>query len=164
MHRSLHIIDIENLAGTEHANIEAIAVTSTNYRSSTRIGPMDQIVVGTNMDPTYRLTVGLEWPGAQVVSGHGPNGSDHALLTAVDPTWVVDRGFERVVIGSGDRCFASLGTTLKRAGVVVQVIARAHETHCSLWPASHRVVALPIAAAIALPAELVACEHLVAAA
>jgi len=168
MNRSLHLIDIENLAGADHANLDAVDRASADYRRSAEIGPMDQIVVGTNMCPTYRLTVGLGWPGARVVSGHGPDGADQALLAAVDPAWVIARGFARVVIGSGDGCFAELGAVLKHAGVAVHVIGRAHHTHSSLWAASHRVITLPTPAAV--PAvnptvvELPVARHLVAAA
>jgi hypothetical protein len=163
VHRSLHIIDIENLTGAEHTNLDAVLSASGIYRHSVEMGPMDQIIVGTNMSPDYRLTVGLEWPGARVVSGHGPNGADQALLAAVEPAWVIRRGFARVVIGSGDGCFAALGTILKRAGVVVHVIGRARAMHSSLWPASHHILALPAASAVIHPVQQPA-EHLVAAA
>jgi hypothetical protein len=144
MHRSFHIVDIENLAGPGHADLKAVTHASAAYKLRARIGAADHVVVGTNMDAVYRLTVGLAWPGARVVSGQGANGADRALLDAVNPAWIMRRGFDRVVIGSGDRCFASLGTTLKRAGVTVHVVGRPHEIHCSLWPASHLVLPLPL--------------------
>ena len=164
MHRSLHLIDIENLAGADHASLEAVFDASASYRRSAEIGQMDQIIIGTNMSPNYRLTVGLQWPDAQVVSGHGPNGADQAILAAVDPAWVIQRGFARVVIGSGDGCFAALGTILKRAGVVVQVIGRARAMHSSLWLASHRVLALTAASTVSRPVHQPAAKPSVAAA
>lgn len=164
MHRSLHLIDIENLAGADHASLAAVVDASVSYRRSAEIGPMDQIIIGTNMNPEYRLNVGLAWPGARVVSGHGPNGADQALLAAVDSDWVVERGFARVVIGSGDGCFAALATILKRAGVIVQVIGRARAMHSSLWPASHGVLALTTASAATPPAHQPTTTSLVAAA
>jgi hypothetical protein len=143
MSRTLHLIDIENLTGADHLDLRSVARASAAYRRRANIGPLDLAVIGTNMNPLYRLTVGLEWPGARIVSGHGHDGADKALLAAANPEWVVDRGFDRVVIGSGDRAFAALAATLADAGVRVQVIGCWGSVHTSLRATATQVRFLP---------------------
>ena len=140
--RSLHLIDIENLAGPEHRRIRGITWATATYRAVVEIGPMDQIIVGTNMSPKFRLAVGLMWPGARMVARRGPNGADLALRAAVDPDWVVRHGFARVAIGSGDGAFVDLAVVLKRAGVVAEVIGRRDSIRRALAAVSDRVIVL----------------------
>jgi hypothetical protein len=143
MTRTFHLIDIENLVDHELPDELAIRQAIATYRDCVEIGPDDQVLIGTNMSPLYRLNVGLAWPGGRVVAGHGPDGADRAMLEAIDPSWLICRGFDRIVVGSGDHCFAPLARHLKRAGLTVEVVGRSHEIHWSLWPASHLVTALP---------------------
>ena len=57
------------------------------------------------------------------VGRHGPDGADTALLDVLgDLEWIAQR-YDRVVIGSGDHCFAPVVMGLAQHGILAGVVA-----------------------------------------
>lgn len=120
--RTLHLLDVENLAGGTGAGVGAVAPAFAAYRSTVRVLPGDHVVVGTG--PTFAYAAAAAWPGARVLVGHGLDGADLALVADVDPGFVTAR-YDRVVVGSGDHLFCSVVSTLRPLGLAVLVVATA---------------------------------------
>src|SRR6186997_242146 len=103
--RTLHLLDVENLAGSPVPDRAALTAVGAAYRSAVTVRRGDHVLVG--CDIRTMLDAGLAWPGARLVPGHGPDGADLALLDAADPGWVATH-YTRVVVGSGDHAFTPL--------------------------------------------------------
>lgn len=114
--RTLHVVDIENLAGGSGGCAdEAVA----RYRETVRVAPGDHAVIASG--PTMLVAAAHAWPGACVRLGRGLDGADDALLEELDPGFVAAH-YDRVVIGSGDHAFAPAVVALRRLGVAVIVV------------------------------------------
>jgi len=122
--RTLHVIDIENLAGGSGGNAAAAIAA---YRTTVRVAPGDHIVIGSG--PTMLVEAAHAWPGARVLLGRGLDGADRALLDELDPGFVRTH-YDRVVIASGDHAFGPLVAALRALAVVVLVVVRNHATVC----------------------------------
>lgn len=124
--RTLHIVDVENLCGgPEFVRGNGTSV-ARSYRRVVGLTRGDHVIVGSN--PNLLFECRDCFPGARLVGGHGPDGADQALLEAMsDVDWVAAR-FDRVVIASGDHCFAHLAAALKERGIMVGVVAREEAT------------------------------------
>ena len=117
--RTLHVIDIENLAGGSGGDaFDAVA----RYRASVRVAPGDHAVIGAGT----RLLVDAAhaWPGACVRLGHGLDGADRVLLEDLADVRFVSAHYDRVVIASGDHAFAPVVAALRATGVAVIVVGR----------------------------------------
>ncbi len=119
--RTLHLLDVENLAGGTAAGPDAIAPSFAAYRATVRVAPGDHVVLGTG--PTFACAAGAAWPGARLRVGHGLDGADLALLDDVDTAFAASH-YDRVVIGSGDHLFCPLASALRAHGLAVIVVAR----------------------------------------
>ena len=119
--RTLHVIDVENLAGGTTAGAVAVRACLTAYRSTIRVSSVDHAVLGSGT--TFACACADAWPGARLRLGHGLDGADHALLDAVDPDFTASR-YDRVVVGSGDHIFCGLVAGLRSRGLAVLVVAR----------------------------------------
>lgn len=120
--RTLHLLDVENLAGGTSNGDGGVAAALAAYRATVRVSPADHVVLGTG--PTFACSAAAAWPGARLRVGHGIDGADLALLGDVDPAFAATR-YDRVVIGSGDHIFCSLVSALRPLGVAVVVVAPA---------------------------------------
>lgn len=119
--RTLHLIDVENLMGGPLAGVGALKQASELYRIAAPVRASDHVIVASN--PRLACDAGVEWQAGRLVTGHGPNGADRALLRAVrDLGWVAER-YDRIVIGSGDGVFVGTVRALKEYGVAVGVVA-----------------------------------------
>lgn len=118
--RTLHLLDVENLAGGTARGGGAVAAALAAYRATVRVEPDDHVVLGTG--PTFACPAMAAWPGARLRVGHGVDGADLALLGDIDPAFAATR-YDRVVIGSGDHIFCSLVAALRPLGVAVVVVA-----------------------------------------
>jgi hypothetical protein len=119
--RTLHVIDIENLVGGSAAGPAAVGPALSRYRAAVPVRVGDHAVIGAG--PTLAVAAGLAWTGARLVLGHGIDGADRALLDAVDIDFVVRR-YERVVVASGDHCFARLARALRARDLDVVIVTR----------------------------------------
>ena len=119
--RTLHVIDVENLAGGTTAGTVSVAASLAAYRSTVAVATVDHVVLGSGT--TFACACAAAWPGARLRLGRGRDGADHALLEAVDPCFTASR-YDRVVVGSGDHIFCGLVAELRRRGLAVLVVAR----------------------------------------
>jgi hypothetical protein len=138
--RSLHVIDLENLASglaTESSFLDALG----RYRRVALVGARDSVEIALDVNAWRRVAFSLprSW---RVRVGFGPDGADRALLDAVDFRVAVER-FDRVVIGSGDGAFAPLVAGLVAAGRRVEVVSNRHALSRRLARAATAVFSMP---------------------
>jgi hypothetical protein len=139
--RTLHVIDLENLASGADKSADEFLDVLDRYRSVMRIAPHDLVEVA--LDASAWRGVAFALPrGWRVRFGYGRDGADRALLRAVDLRVAVAR-FDRVVIGSGDGAFVGLVEGLTSAGRRVDVVSRPGSLSGCLARAATVVVPLP---------------------
>ena len=119
--RTLHVIDIENLAGGSAAGPCAVREAVAAYRRTVDVRPGDHVVIGSGR--TMAFDAKAAWPAACLRVGRGVDGADVALLQELDSDYVRSH-YDRVVIGSGDHAFVPLVTTLRSQRVAVLVVGR----------------------------------------
>ncbi|HET7652560.1 MAG TPA: NYN domain-containing protein [Acidimicrobiales bacterium] len=143
--RTLHLVDIENLAATSRLDRPTAEHTVVAYRRRIAVREGDHVVVAA--DVHNALPAGLAWgPGVRLRAGFGPDGADTELLdAAADVDWVAAH-YSRVVIGSGDHAFAALASALRARGVAVVVVARPGGT--SRWLRRAACLVLPLDVAV----------------
>jgi len=139
--RTLHVIDLENLASGVGKSAGEFLDVMDRYRSVIRIATDDLVEVAIDASAWRRVAFALP-PSWRVRFGYGPDGADRALLHAVDPR-VTARRFDRVVIGSGDGAFVELAEGLTAAGRRVDVVSRRDALSRRLARAATVVVPLP---------------------
>ena len=148
MTRRLHLIDIENLAGSPRPSSALTRSCAHRYRALTKEGAGDQTVIACNHGAA--LDVVQAWP-ARLLQRSGPDGADQALLDVLRYERVAER-FTGVVVGSGDGIFAEAVARLGAAGVTVSVVSHRRSLSKRLALAASDVVyfdtKLPPAAAM----------------
>jgi hypothetical protein len=139
--RTLHIIDLENLAVGPNKSAGEFLDVMDRYRSVAWIEPDDLVEVAIDASAWTRVAFALpqSW---RIRFGYGPDGADRALLKAIDLRVAVGR-FDRVVIGSGDGAFVALAKGLTSAGGYVVVVSRPGSLSRRLARAATVVVPLP---------------------
>jgi len=155
-HRSLHIIDIENLVGEEHArgDEETFQRVIQDYTAASGMREEDPVMVGCHPGLVFVAQRTLGQRG-QIFARRGENGADLALLEALDPTFLASR-FHLVTVGSGDHIFAPVIAELVELGVHVTVIGRQDHTSGLLVSEATRSVLLSPEGDTAASAEEVA--------
>jgi len=138
--RSLHLVDIENLAGGPSRVGQWFSPAVREYLAVAEPGDADQMI--TAADVTLWRRTAFDVPIGRYLPGRGPDGADRALLAAAPADWVAQR-FDRLVIGSGDQAFADLARAVRPRGTQVVVVARPRQLAGSLRRAADVVVALP---------------------
>ncbi len=137
--RTIHLVDIENLAGTGMPAEEQVAGLRRAYAARVGIGPMDQVVIGCNHSALP--AAGHGWPGARYLVRSGPDGADIELLTVIERENVAAR-FTHVAIASGDHIFTCAAAGLAAAGCQVTVITRSARIAASLRAAAQHLIYL----------------------
>jgi hypothetical protein len=139
--RTLHLVDIENLAATSRLDRPTAEHTVAAYRRRIAVREGDHVVVAA--DVHNAVPAGLAWgPGIRLRAGVAPDGADAELLDAAgDVDWVAAH-YSRVVIGSGDHAFAGLAAQLRSRGVAVVVVAVPDGT--SRWLRRAACLVLPL--------------------
>lgn len=119
--RTLHAVDIENLAGMAIPSRGEVRKVQALYLDRLGFGADDQVV----MAASHRglLDAALAWPHARYQVRSGPNGADLALIDVLLNEDITAR-FTHVVIGSGDGLFARAATVLAAGGLRVTVASR----------------------------------------
>lgn len=135
--RTLHLIDVENLAGTGRPDPVRVSEICSWYRQWVGVGAVDQVVVACNH--LALLDTALGWPGARYRIRSGPDGADLELLDVLSHENVLER-FARFVIGSGDGVFAATTASLAAAGRWVTVVSRRESLAARLRLAACEVV------------------------
>ena len=139
--RTLHVVDIENLAGGPMLSLVQVNELQGWYMARLGFGADDQVVMASS-HLTF-LNAALGWPHARYRVRSGPNGADHELLDVLEHEDVAAR-FSRVVIGSGDWRFSRAAASLAERGVRVTVVSRRGSLAAVLARAAQDVVYLDI--------------------
>jgi hypothetical protein len=141
--RALHLIDIDNLLGDPvTTDADHIARTLAAYRVLAGAAPGDHVAVATAPNPGHALAIGTAWPGVTHLWRGGRDGADLALLEVA--SWAVELdGFDRVVIGSGDRIFLTALEWFEARGIPVEVVARRRSLARALRARARTVRFLP---------------------
>lgn len=139
--RTLHLVDIENLAGGPARVDRWFGSALRQYQAVAEPRPVDHVVMAADRTVYARTAWDVD-PGWTYRFGIGPDGADRALLDAADPGWVHGR-FDRVVVGSGDHAFAPLVVDLLGRGVPVTVVSRPRNLSGRLRRSGAHVVTLP---------------------
>jgi hypothetical protein len=122
-HRTLHLVDIENLLGAPRASAADVADVLDRYLELAGWRWGDIVNVAAN--PGLALEFAWNLPvDASLHTASGPDGADLALLAHAAPEFV-ERRAGRMVIGSGDHAFISRALAARARGVGVVVVARA---------------------------------------
>jgi hypothetical protein len=119
--RALHLVDIENLAGTPVPSLVQVSEVRARYLTCPGLGPGDHAVLAASH--LGLLNAALGWPRARYRIRSGKDGADLELLDVLEHENAAAR-FSRVVIGSGDGIFAGAAVRLAALGVPVTVVSR----------------------------------------
>lgn len=139
--RALHILDVENLAGTGRLTAELVSATARLYRAAVPMGPRDLIACAADINNQFALQHG--WPSIRYLWGIGPDGAD---VTAVEELEIeLHRGrFDHFLIGSGDHAFASISARLAGAGHGTTCVYGRGAISRQMRLASQTVIHLPL--------------------
>jgi hypothetical protein len=119
--RTLHVVDIENLAGTAIPTLDQVSEVQGRYMARLGYGADDQVVMAASH--LGLLNAALGWPHARYRVRSGPDGADLELLDVLLHEDVAGR-FTHVAIGSGDGVFGQAAASLVARGVWVTVVSR----------------------------------------
>ena len=119
--RTLHLVDIENLAGAALPSRDQVTEVQGLYVARLGFGADDQVVMAASH--LAFLNAALGWPSARYRVRSGPNGADLELLDVLQHEDVAAR-FTHVVIGSGDGVFSQAAANLAARDVRVTVVSR----------------------------------------
>lgn len=144
--RTLHVVDIENLAGTAIPTILQVSEVQGLYIARLGFGAEDQVVMATSH--LALLNAARGWPHARYRVRSGPDGADLELLDVLLHEDIAAR-FTHVVIGSGDGAFVPPAARLRDRGVRITVVSRADSLSCQLRKAANKVVYLDLPHAVA---------------
>jgi hypothetical protein len=137
--RRLHLVDIENLAGSARPTLGQVRQALGLYTAGLAFGAMDQVEVASSH--LTLLNAALGWPHARYRVRSGPDGADLALLDVLRHENIADR-FTHVAIGSGDHLFAEQAARLAARGVWVTVVSRRRSLSPRLALAAREVIFL----------------------
>jgi hypothetical protein len=137
--RTLHLVDIENLAGDSLPSLSQVREVQGLYRERLAFGSLDQVEIASSHLTLVNAALG--WPRVHYRVRSGPDGADLALLDVLRNENVPGR-FTHVAIGSGDGVFADEAARLGAAGVWVTVISRRRSLSRRLALAARDVVYL----------------------
>jgi hypothetical protein len=118
--RALHLVDIENLAGSARPSLAVVSEVQGRYMARLAFGADDQVV----MAASHRglLDAACGWPHARYRVRSGRDGADLELIDVLEHENVAAR-FRHVVIGSGDGIFGGTAAMLADRGVYVTVVS-----------------------------------------
>ena len=137
--RRLHLVDIENMAGSSLPGLSQVRQALGLYADCLAFGAMDQVEVACSH--LTLLNAALGWPHAHYRVRSGPDGADLALLDVLRHENVAAR-FTHVAIGSGDHLFAEEAARLAAQGVWVTVVSRQRSLSRQLALAACEVIFL----------------------
>jgi len=108
--RTLHVVDIENLAGAAIPSLDLVSEVQIRYVARLAFGADDHVVLATSH--LGLLNAGLGWPHARHLVRSGKDGADLELIDVLEHENVATR-FRHVVIGSGDGGFSQVAASLR---------------------------------------------------
>ena len=122
-HRTLHVVDLENLVGDPRASGAVAHDTLHRYLDAAGYADGDHVLIASNPGLVCQVAFSLDVP-CNLHACRGREGADTMLLGLAAPDFVARR-YNRLVIGSGDGAFGSLARATRLAGLDVLVVARA---------------------------------------
>jgi hypothetical protein len=137
--RTLHLVDIENLAGNAIPTLVEVMDVQVRYARRMALGLDDHVVMASNHLALVNAALG--WPHARYRVRSGPDGADLELLDVIKYENVATR-FTHVVIGSGDGTFSPAARSLADGGVRVTVVSRSGSLSPALARAARDVIYL----------------------
>jgi len=137
--RALHVVDIENLAGTGTPSLDQVIEVQDCYVTRLGFGADDLVVMA--MSHKGLLNAALGWPHARYRVRSGRDGADLELLDVLLHEDVAAR-FTHIVIASGDGVFGQAARSLSTRGVWVTVVSRRDSLSPGLALAASDVVYL----------------------
>lgn len=120
--RTLHLVDLENLAGDPCAGAATALAAFDRYLSTSGYVPGDHVVLAANPGLLGRVMFDLPIP-CNAHAARGTDGADLMLLEQAEPGFVAHR-YDRLVIGSGDHAFVTTALAVRDLGIPVVVVAR----------------------------------------
>jgi hypothetical protein len=139
--RTLHVVDIENLAGAAIPTLIQVNKVQDWYLTRLGFGAADQAVLASSH--LGLINTALGWPHARYKIRSGRHGADLELLDVLEHEDVASR-FTHVVIGSGDGMFGRAAKSLRDRGVRVTVVSRPGSLAMGLARVAQNVVYLDI--------------------
>lgn len=136
--RALHLVDLENLAGTASVTERTARMVAADYLTASMHADGDLVVVASSHHNGFAAR--LAFPGSTVRWRSGRDGADLALLDAYSE-FNASR-FGRLVIGSGDGILARVVTVASESGLNVTVVTRRLSASTTLRCAADDVVFL----------------------
>lgn len=118
----LHLVDVENLAGTGHLTKEIVGQTRRSYEDSCTIDHRDLVVVAAG--PQNRQAVIQGWGNAVYKWQKGKDGADHAILGLFTSIRDLSR-YTRIFLATGDGGLAPIAEIARALGIDVTVVTRA---------------------------------------
>ena len=124
--QTIHLIDIENLAGGPRAGVLAFYQALECYRYTGPVASGDRVVIGASpqVGRQVKPLIRCFWPSAELYTRGGPNGADIALIEQVNNVRSIAARFDRIIIGSGDSDFAPVVRVYIARGLAVDVASR----------------------------------------
>lgn len=119
--RTLHMVDIENLAGAALPSLRQVQDVRARCLSRLGLGYFDHVVIASSH--LTLMNAALGWPRCRYRVRSGPDGADLELLDVLMSENVAAR-FGQVIIGSGDRIFATAAAKLVSEGVWVTALSQ----------------------------------------
>lgn len=114
--RSLHLIDLENLAGG-WLQADHVRMVWDCYTTAIGIQPGDGVIVALDRHLTD-VFFQIARPDIQLRAGSGPDGADRALTDAIDIRHAATR-YNAIIIASGDHHFCEIARQARGLGMAV---------------------------------------------
>jgi NYN domain len=144
--RTLHVVDIENLAGTAIPTLLEVNKVQRLYLARLGFGADDQVVMAASH--MCLVNAALGWPHARYRVRSGRDGADLELMDVLLHEDVASR-FRHVVIGSGDGMFRAAAESLTSRNVRVTVASRPGSLSYYLRRAATDIVYLDVPGVVA---------------
>jgi hypothetical protein len=122
----LHLVDVENLAGTGHLTKEIVRRTRKSYENACAINYGDLVVIAAG--PQNRQAVIQGWGNAVYKWQKGKDGADQAILGLFTSIKELER-YQRIFLATGDGGLVSIAEIANASGLEVTVVTR--EKACS---------------------------------
>ena len=122
--RTLHVIDIENLAGTGFCMSESLithVLDRYKRQAQWKEGDLTSIAVNSGLLRDVAFAT-CDWTQKSLHGATGKDGADLVLLEHANQSKLL-AGVDRVVIGSGDGIFSQIIETARSVGTLSWVIA-----------------------------------------
>ncbi len=144
--RTLALLDVENLLCGEPADATAddyrFALAETAALAGLKGTDCVVLAAGSGND-TGVFACLHTWRGAAMRCRSGEDGADRALTEHIADMAAVARGYQRVVIGSGDHHFVACVRQMQDVGLRTTVVSRRRKLSRELQRVAEQVLLLP---------------------